>query len=84
MEKRSRGRRGAGGGESLKRGGVDSQQRLEQRLEELEVEGVGAVGFGVGRIVVDFDEEAIDAGGHCGASEQRNELGLATADAVGC
>jgi hypothetical protein len=40
---------------------VDRQQRFEQGLEQLEVEGVGAVGFGVGRIVVDFEEEAVDA-----------------------
>ena len=62
---------------------MDGEQRFEQRLEQLEVEGVGAVGFGVGRIVVDFEEEAVDAGGDGGAREQRNELGLAAADAVG-
>ena len=62
---------------------MDGEQIFEQRLEQLEVEGVGAVGFGVGGVVVDFEEEAVDAGGHGGAGEQRNELRLAAADAVG-
>ncbi len=63
--------------------GVDSEEIFEQGLEELEVEGVGAVGFGVGRIVMDFDEEAVDASCNSGAREQRNVLWLAPADAVG-
>ena len=62
---------------------MDGEERFEQRLEQLEVEGVGAVGFGVGGVVVDFEEEAVDAGGDSGAGEQRNELRLAAADAVG-
>ena len=62
---------------------ANREKRFEERLEEFEVEGVGAVGFGVGRIVMDFDEESIDAGGDGGAGEQRDELGLAAADSVG-
>jgi len=63
--------------------GVDGEQILKERLEQLEIKGVGAVGFGAGGIIVDFEEEAIDAGGDGGASEERNEFRLATADAVG-
>ena len=64
-------------------GSLDSQQVFKERPEELKVEGVGAVGFGVGRIVVDFDKETVDAGGDGGAGEERDELRLAAADAVG-
>jgi len=63
---------------------VDGEELFKQWLEELEVEGVGAVRLGVGRIVVDFDEDAVDAGGNRGAREQRNIFGLAAADPVGC
>jgi hypothetical protein len=62
---------------------VQRQKGFEQRLEKFEVEGVGAVGLGVERVVVDFDEETVDAGGDGRAGEQRNELGLAAADSVG-
>jgi len=62
---------------------VDGEERFEQRLEELQVESVGAVRLGVGRVIVDFDEEAVDTRSDCGAREQRNVLGLAAADAVG-
>jgi len=47
------------------------------------VEGVSAVGLGFGGIVVDFKEEAIDAGGDGGSGEKRDEFGLAAGDAVG-
>jgi len=62
---------------------VQGEERLKKRLEQLEVEGIGGVGFGVGRVVVDFEEEAVDAGGDGGAGEERDELGLAAADSVG-
>jgi len=58
------------------------QQVLEQRLEEIEAERVGAVGFGVRGVVVDFKKEAVDACGYGGAGEERDELGLATADSI--
>src|ERR1700722_14747629 len=75
---------GAEGGERSARRGLDGEELFKQRLEELEVEGVGAVGFGVVRIVVNFDEEAVDTSRDRGPREQRNVLGLAAADAVGC
>lgn len=46
--------------------GVNGQQLFEQRLEQLEIEGVGAIGLGVGGIVVDFEEEAVDTRGDGG------------------
>ena len=63
---------------------VDGEELFEQGLEELQVEGVGAIGFGVVRIVMDFNEEAVNARGDRSAREQWNVLGLAAADAVGC
>ena len=63
--------------------GVDGEELFEEGLEELEVEGVGGVGLGVRWVVVDFEEEAVDACGDCGAREEGDELGLAAADAVG-
>ena len=68
---------------SLTRYLVNGEQRFKQRLKELEVERVGAIGLGVRRIVVDFDKESVDAGGDGGAREQRNELRLAATDSVG-
>jgi hypothetical protein len=59
------------------------QQCLQQRTQAIEPEGVGAVGLGVGRVVVDLQKQAIDSGGDGGAGEQRDELRLAAADAVG-
>jgi hypothetical protein len=46
------------------------------------MERVGAVGFGVSWIVMDFEKEAVDAGGDGGARKQGNEFGLAAADAA--
>jgi hypothetical protein len=40
---------------------VNRQQRLQQRLEQLEIEGVGAVGLGIWRIVVDFERRRLRA-----------------------
>ena len=64
-------------------GFVDCEEIFKQRLEELEVEGVGSVGFGVGGVVVDLKKKSVDAGCDCGAREERNELGLAATDTVG-
>jgi hypothetical protein len=64
-------------------GGVDGEEGFEEGLKEFEVEGVGSVGFGVGGVVVDFEEEAVDAGGDGGAGEQGDEFGLAATDATG-
>ena len=62
---------------------MDGKEDFQKRFEKVEIEGVGAVGFGVGRVVVDFDEEAVDAGGGGGAGQQGNKFGLAAADTVG-
>ena len=62
---------------------MDGEELLEQGLEVIEVESVGSVGFGVGGIVVDFQEDAVDAGGNGGAREYGDELRLAAGDAIG-
>jgi hypothetical protein len=51
------------------------EQGLQQGLEQVEVEGVGAVGLGLAGVVVDFEEDAVDAGGDGGAGEGGYELG---------
>jgi hypothetical protein len=61
---------------------VEGEQGFENGLEEVEVEGVGAVGFCFGGVVVDFKEDAVNAGGDGGAGEQGDELGLAAGDAA--
>ena len=63
--------------------GVDGEEIFQQRLEQLEIQRVGAVGLGVGRVVVDLNEETVDAGGDGSARHQGNEFRLATTDAVG-
>ena len=63
---------------------MNGQEVFEQRLEKFEIEGVGAIGPGVGRIVVDFNKQAVDACGDSGARQQRNKLRLAAADSIGC
>ncbi len=70
-------------GEALASYSLDGEELFEQRFEELDVEGVGAIGFGVGGRIVHFNEEAVNAGGNSGAREERNVFGLAAADAVG-
>ena len=61
---------------------MDREKLLKQRFEAIEVESVRAVGFGVGGIVVNFEEDAVDAGGNGGAREYGDELRLAAGDAV--
>ena len=62
---------------------MDGEELLEGGFEVVEVEGVGSVGFGVRWVVVDFEEDAVYACGYGGPGEDGDELGLATADAVG-
>ena len=63
---------------------MDGEELLEGGLEMVEVEGVGSVGFGVGGVVVDLKEDAVDACGDGGAGEDRDELRLAAGDSVAC
>jgi hypothetical protein len=63
-------------------GFVDAEELFEGLLEVVQVEGVGSVGFGVSWVVVDFEGDAVDAGCDCGAGEDWDEFGLASADAV--
>ena len=62
---------------------VNGEERLKQRPEQLEVEGIGSVGFCVGGVVMDFKEKTIDAGRYGSARQERNELRLAATDTVG-
>ena len=57
-------------------GGVDGEEGFEDGAEAVEVEGVGSVGFGLGGIVVDLEEDAVDAGGDGGTGKDGDELGL--------
>jgi hypothetical protein len=54
---------------SARRRSVDGKERFEQRLEELEVKRVGTIGFRACWIVVNFEEETVDAGGDGGARQ---------------
>jgi len=65
-------------------GFVDGKQLFEGGFEMVEVEGVGAVGFGVGGVVVDLEEDAVDACGYGCSGEDGDELGLAAGDSVAC
>lgn len=61
---------------------VDCKELLEDVGQVVEVEGIGAVGFGMLRVVVDLEEDAVDACRHCRAGEHGNELGLTPRDTV--
>ena len=65
-------------------GFVDCEELFEGGFEVIEVKGVGSVGFGVGGVVVDFQEDAVDACGYRCAGQDWDELGLASADSVAC
>jgi len=49
----------------------------------IEAKSIGPVGLGVGRVVMDFQEKAVDPGGDGGTSQQRDEFRLASGDSVG-
>ena len=61
---------------------MDGEEGLEDGAEAVEVERVGSVGFGLGGVVVDLEEDAVDAGGDGGAGEDGDEFGLSAGDAV--
>ena len=61
---------------------MNGEKLLEDGLQVIEMKGVGSVGFGFGGVVVDFEEDAVDAGGYGGAGEDGDELGLASGDAL--
>ena len=63
--------------------GVDGEELFQEGFELVEVEGVGAVGPGVGGVVVDFEEDAVDAGGDGRAREDGDEFRLTAGDSVG-
>ena len=58
---------------------LDRDQLVKNFGQEFQIERVGAIGFGFGRTVVYFQEDAVDARGHGGSRQQRNEFRLAAA-----
>ena len=62
----------------------DTEKLFQGGFKVVEVEGVGSVGFGVGRVVVDFEEDAVDSCSYSRAGEDRDELRLAAGDSVAC
>ena len=43
---------------------MNCQQPFQQRLEQLQIQRIGSVGFGVGRVVMDFEKQPINARCH--------------------
>ncbi len=62
---------------------MNGEECFEQRFQVLQIKGVCAVGFGVGGVVVDLEEESIDTRGDGCAGKDRDELRLAAADPCG-
>ena len=62
--------------------GVDGHQPAEQRLEQIEPERVLRVALRLRRVVVDFEEHAVDAGRDAGRRERLDVLRQAGRDAV--
>ena len=62
---------------------VDGEELFEDSVEVVQVEGVGSVGLGVRRVVVDLEEYSVDSGGDGGAGEHWDELRLASGDTIG-
>ena len=61
----------------------NAQQAFDERGEFVEWYLAGGVGNRFFWIGVGFEEDAIGAGGECGAGEGRHEFALAAADATG-
>src|SRR5439155_17546386 len=59
------------------RGGVYPQEPGEKGLQPAQPVGVGAVGEGAGRILVDLHEEAVDARGHPRRRQRIHEVPIA-------
>src|SRR5262245_54740659 len=54
--------------------GVKRGQALKERLEQIEAQGILCVALGVRRILVDFQEHAVDARGNAGGRERLDVL----------
>ena len=70
-------RRGAGRSDR-----VNPHELVEQRLEQVEPQRVLRVALRLRRVLVDFHEHAVDAGGDAGRGQRLDELRLAGRDAV--
>ena len=56
---------------------VNCKKLFEASPKVVQVEGVGSVGLGVRRIVMDLKKDAVDTCGYGSAGEDGDELGLA-------
>src|SRR5688572_16977675 len=59
---------------------IKSDQPPQERLQEIEPQGIGAVAPGAAGFLVHFHEYAIDAGGHAGLRHRLNVFGQARGD----
>ena len=62
------------GGHRFARRGVDALQLADQRLEPVEAQRVGGVALGARRLLVDFHEHRVDAGGDAGGGQRLDVL----------
>ena len=62
---------------------LNRQQLVKQPRQVRQIQRVRSVGFGLGWVVVDFEEDAVYSGGYRGACEDGDELGLSAGDSVG-
>jgi len=61
---------------------VEFQQGLQKRLQTIQVKGVRSVTFCLRGVVVDLEEDSVDAGGDGGACQNGNELRLTAGGSV--
>src|SRR5271168_4595295 len=64
-------------------GGLDAQKSLQQRPKMIEPKSIGTIRFGVRRVIMNLKEETVDSGSDGCSGQKRNELRLASGDAVG-
>src|SRR6476646_7755913 len=62
---------------------VDRGQLAEERLDQIEPQGILCIAAGAGRFVVDLQEHAVDAGSDAGRGKRLDVLREARRDAVG-
>ena len=61
---------------------MNRQQRLQQWLQLIKTQSIRTIRFGMGRIVMHFEEQSIDAGGDGSARQHRNELWLPAGNSI--
>jgi hypothetical protein len=61
---------------------MDSQQSLQQRLQQIELKRISPIRLGISRIVMDLKKQPIHTRSHSRPSQQRNKLRLPTRNAI--